>query len=96
MKETRWLSEYTWCPKLPDFILTSYFLYFRGACHQAVSDFQFIVNKPLGKLMEVRDELSPKKGMYVTTKATLGFIWKYLGKLSVSYERNMPYHPSNT
>ena len=45
--------------------------------------------------MEIRDELSPKKGMYVTTKATLGFIWKCLGKLSVSYKRNIPCHQNN-
>lgn len=51
----------------------------KGACHQAISDFQFLLNKPIGRLMEVRDDLSPKTGMSLITKASLSFLWKHLG-----------------
>ncbi|XP_060563877.1 platelet-activating factor acetylhydrolase-like [Ruditapes philippinarum] len=51
----------------------------RGACHQAISDFQFIVGKAFGKLMEVRSDLSPKVAMDVNKRATLGFLSKHLG-----------------
>lgn len=50
----------------------------RGACHQAVSDFQFIVNKYLGRLMMVRSDLSPKIAMELNRRASLSFLGKHL------------------
>lgn len=51
----------------------------KGACHQALSDFQFLVGKAFGKFMEVRSELSPKIALDLNKRATLGFLSKHLG-----------------
>lgn len=61
----------------------------KGACHQACSDFQFIVNKPFGKLMEVRHDLSPKKCMYLNSRGALGFLWKHLGVKDKDYHEDI-------
>lgn len=61
----------------------------KGACHQACSDFQFIVNKPFGRLMEVRDDLSPRKCMTLNTKAVLSFFWKHLGYKDREYNEDI-------
>ena len=53
---------------------------YRGACHQAITDFQFLVSKTFGRIMEVRSDLSPKIAMDVNRKATLAFFSKHLGK----------------
>ena len=37
-------------------------------------------------------KMSQRKGMYLTTKATFGFKWDKLSKLTVSLDRNVPYH----
>jgi len=49
-----------------------------GACHQAISDFQFIANRTFGKLMEVRTDLPPKVAMDLNKTATLAFFSKHL------------------
>nr|KAG5710804.1 hypothetical protein BaRGS_026955 [Batillaria attramentaria] len=51
----------------------------RGTCHQSVSDFQFLCNKAVGRLMEVRYRLEPELCMDMSCKATMGFLWKHLG-----------------
>lgn len=53
---------------------------FRGTCHQSVTDFQFLVNKTVGRVLDVRHRLSPKVAMSLTNKASLGFIRKHLGQ----------------
>lgn len=50
-----------------------------GACHQACSDFQFIVSKTFGRVMEVRSELSPKVALDLNKRSILGFLYKHLG-----------------
>lgn len=52
----------------------------KGTCHQSVTDFQFLVKKPIGKFMDVRHTLSPKKAIDISNKATLGFLRKHLGQ----------------
>lgn len=49
-----------------------------GACHQAISDFQFLTSKYFGRFMEVRSELNPKVAMDLNKKATLAFLAKHL------------------
>lgn len=61
----------------------------KGACHQACSDFQFLVNKPIGKFLEVRNDLSPKKAMSLNTKASLSFLWKHLGFEGKEYHEDI-------
>lgn len=51
----------------------------KGTCHQSVTDFQFLVNKTVGRVLDVRHRLSPKVAMSLTNKASLGFIRKHLG-----------------
>ncbi|KAL4217584.1 Platelet-activating factor acetylhydrolase [Mactra antiquata] len=51
----------------------------KGACHQAISDFQFIASKAFGKLMEVRSDLSPRVAMALNTRTSLAFLSKHLG-----------------
>jgi platelet-activating factor acetylhydrolase len=52
---------------------------YRGTCHQSVTDFQFLVKKPIGKFLDVCHTLSPKKAIDISNKATLGFLRKHLG-----------------
>ncbi|XP_052764491.1 platelet-activating factor acetylhydrolase 2, cytoplasmic-like [Mya arenaria] len=54
------------------------FITLRGACHQAVSDFQFLVNKYFGKFMDVRCEMSPKLNMELIRRGTFAFLVKHL------------------
>ena len=51
----------------------------RGTCHQSVTDFQFLCNLAVGRLMEVRYKLDPHSCMDLSCRATLGFLWKHLG-----------------
>ncbi|XP_076456411.1 platelet-activating factor acetylhydrolase 2, cytoplasmic-like [Babylonia areolata] len=51
----------------------------RGTCHQSVTDFQFLCNMAVGRLMAVRYRLDPHLCMDMACKATLGFLWKHLG-----------------
>jgi hypothetical protein len=55
----------------------------RGACHQSVTDFQFLVNQAVGRVMDVRYKLDPHQCMELSTKAVLGFLWKHLGQYTV-------------
>lgn len=66
--------------------VTKFIVYFRGTCHQSVTDFQFLVNKAVGRVLDVRYTLSPKIAMSLTNKASLGFIRKHLGDLIVLIE----------
>ncbi|XP_064597792.1 platelet-activating factor acetylhydrolase 2, cytoplasmic-like [Liolophura sinensis] len=51
----------------------------RGTCHQSQTDFQFLINKPMGRFLSVRHTLSPRIAMDLNNKAMLGFLWKHLG-----------------
>ncbi|KAL8572853.1 hypothetical protein ACOMHN_011102 [Nucella lapillus] len=53
----------------------------RGTCHQSVTDFQFLCNMVVGRMMEVRYKLDPVLCMDLSCKATLGFLWKHLATL---------------
>lgn len=70
IQQMKWL-ESTTCPRC---LIT-----LKGACHQAISDFQFLVSRTFGRLMEVRSELSPTIAMDVNRKATLAFLSQHLG-----------------
>ncbi|OWF45167.1 platelet-activating factor acetylhydrolase-like [Mizuhopecten yessoensis] len=51
----------------------------RGACHQSVTDFQFIVGKRLARFMDCRHIIHPRVSMDLCNKAVLSFVWKHLG-----------------
>ncbi|KAL3890000.1 hypothetical protein ACJMK2_002307 [Sinanodonta woodiana] len=61
----------------------------KGTCHQSCTDFQFLFNKPLGKLLDVRHVLSPKKAMDINFKAVLSFLWKHLGINGKEYHEDV-------
>ncbi|ESP03410.1 hypothetical protein LOTGIDRAFT_237716 [Lottia gigantea] len=49
----------------------------KGTCHQSISDFQFIANKLLGRVMTVRYTLNPKLAFGTSAQATVGFLRKH-------------------
>ncbi|XP_071110932.1 platelet-activating factor acetylhydrolase-like [Haliotis cracherodii] len=52
----------------------------KGTCHQSVSDFQFLTNKAMGRLFNLRNTLTPHVAMDIIRCGTLGFLWKHLGQ----------------
>ncbi|KAK3093580.1 hypothetical protein FSP39_017690 [Pinctada imbricata] len=63
----------------------------KGTCHQSVTDFQFLVNKALGRILDVRYTLSPKIAIDVCNKAYLGFLWKHLNIPNKDLHREILY-----
>lgn len=59
----------------------------RGTCHQSSTDFQFLFNKFVGRIMKARYTLSPKLAVELTGKAMQGFIWKHLGFTDKDYQK---------
>ncbi|XP_074656593.1 platelet-activating factor acetylhydrolase 2, cytoplasmic-like [Tubulanus polymorphus] len=57
----------------------------KGTCHQAQTDFQFLVKPIIGKLMQVRYSLSPQQCISLSANGSLGFISKHLGIERESY-----------
>lgn len=51
----------------------------KGACHQSVTDFQFVVGKTIAKFMDCRHIIRPRVAMDLCNRAVLSFVWKHLG-----------------
>ncbi|KAK6167477.1 hypothetical protein SNE40_021496 [Patella caerulea] len=51
----------------------------RGTCHQSISDFQFIANPVIARIMRVRHSLTPKLAFGTSAKGMLGYLRKHLG-----------------
>ncbi|KAJ8321903.1 hypothetical protein KUTeg_000374 [Tegillarca granosa] len=79
METFQWKANILQMKKLESDLIDRVMITLKGGCHQSVTDFQFIIqSRTIGKLLDIRHDLSPKIAIDVCNKATLGFMRKHL------------------
>ncbi|KAL5014576.1 hypothetical protein ScPMuIL_008846 [Solemya velum] len=78
METFQWKKNIVQMQRLQDKEVERTMITIKGTCHQSVTDFQFLLKKPLARIMGIRYTLSPRIAIAMNNKAILGFLNKHL------------------